>query len=60
MLRHQNFFSTHIRLQTLRDRDCTILLQMVLEERNQHPGRGHAGVVQRVGQLGLAVLKVSR
>ena len=28
---------------------------MVLEECNQHPGRGHAGVVQRVGQIRLPV-----
>ena len=29
---------------------------MVLQEGDQHTRRGHAGVVQRVGQLGLTVL----
>ena len=53
---HQHSLAAHVGAQDLGDGDAAVSLQVVLEESNQHTRRGHAGVVQRVGQLGLAVL----
>ena len=53
---HQHGLAAHVGAQDLGDGDAAIGLQVVLEESDQHTRRGHAGVVQGVGQLGLAVL----
>ena len=56
MLRHQLVLAAHVGAQDLGDGDGAVSLQVVLQEGDQHTRRGHAGVVQRVGQLGLAIL----
>ena len=48
--------AAHIRLQHFGDGHAAVSLQMVLQEGDQHTRRCHAGVVQGVGQVGLAVL----
>ena len=48
--------AAHVGLQHLGDGDAAVGLQMVLEECDEHTRRSHAGVVQGVGQIGLAVL----
>ena len=48
--------AAHIRLQHFGDGHGAVGLQMVLQEGDQHTRRCHAGVVQGVGQIGLAVL----
>ena len=54
--RDHNFQAAHVGLQHLGDGHGAIGLQMVLQEGDQHTRRSHAGVVQGVGQIGLAVL----
>ena len=46
----------HVRLQHFGNGHAAVGLQMVLQEGDQHTRRCHAGVVQGVGQIGLAVL----
>ena len=48
--------AAHVGLQHLGDGDAAVGLQMVLEECDEHTRRSHAGVVQGMGQIGLAVL----
>ena len=55
MLRNQHFLAAHIRLEALRDGDSAVLLEVVLKERNKHTRGCDAGVVERVGQIHLAV-----
>ena len=55
MLRNQNFLAAHVRLEALRDGDASVLLEVVLKERNEHTRGCNAGVVERVGQIHLAV-----
>ena len=56
MDRHHDLEAAHVGLQDLGDGDTAIGLQMVLEECDEHTRRSHAGVVQSVGQIGLAIL----
>ena len=56
MGRNHDLKAAHVGLQDFRDGDGTVSLQVVLEEGDQHTRRCHAGVVQGVGQVGLAVL----
>ena len=56
MDRHHDLEAAHVGLQDLGDGDAAVGLQMVLQEGDQHTRRSHAGVVQGVGQIGLAVL----
>ena len=53
---HQLVLAAHVGTQDLGDQDGAVGLQVVLQEGNQHAGRRHAGVVQSVAQLHLAVL----
>ena len=53
---NHNFQAAHVGLQHLGDGHGAIGLQMILQEGDQHTRRSHAGVVQGVGQIGLAVL----
>ena len=55
MLRNQHFLAAHIRLEALRDGDGAVLLKMVFKERDEHTRGCDAGVVERVGQIHLAV-----
>ena len=54
--RHHDLEAAHVGLQDLGDGDAAVGLQMVLEECDEHTRRSHAGVVQSVGQIGLAIL----
>ena len=54
--RHHDLEAAHVGLQDLGDGDTAVGLQMVLEECDEHTRRSHAGVVQSVGQIGLAIL----
>ena len=47
--------ATHIRPQSLGDPHRAVRLEVVFQEGDEHPGRGYAGVVQRVAQLHSAV-----
>ena len=53
---HQHGLTAHVGAQNFGDGHGAVGLQVILQEGDQHTRRGHAGVVQRVGQLGLAVL----
>ena len=46
----------HVRLQHFGNGHAAVGLQMILQEGDQHTRRCHAGVVQGVGQIGLAIL----
>ena len=54
LLGSQNLGAAHVGLQDLGDQNGAVLLQVVLQECDQHAGRSHAGVVQGVAQLDLA------
>ena len=54
--RHHDLQAAHVGLQDLGDGNAAVGLQVVLQECDQHTRRCHAGVVQGVGQIGLAVL----
>ena len=54
--RNHDLQAAHIRLQHFGNGHAAVGLQMVLQESDQHTRRCHAGVVQGVGQVGLAVL----
>ena len=56
LLRYQHGLAAHVRLQNSRNGHGAVSLQVVLQESNQHARRGNAGVVQGMGQLGLAIL----
>ena len=56
MGRDHDFQAAHVGLQDLGDGDRAVGLQVVLQEGDQHTRRCHAGIVQSVGQIGLAVL----
>ena len=47
--------SAHIHPQRFRNRDGSVRAQVVLEERDQHTGRRHAGIVQRMRKVFLSV-----
>ena len=51
-----DFQAAHVRLQHFGNGHAAVGLQMVLQEGDQHTRRCHAGVVQGVCQIGLAVL----
>ena len=55
MLRNQHFLAAHIRLEALRDGDGAVLLEVVFKEGDEHTRGCDAGVVERVGQIHLAV-----
>ena len=54
--RDHDLKAAHVGLQHLGDGHGAVGLQVVLQECDQHTRRCHAGVVQGVGQIGLAVL----
>lgn len=55
MLGNDAVVAAHIRPQGLGDQHGAIGLKVVLQEGDQHPGRGHTGVVQGMAQLHPAV-----
>ena len=56
VLGYEDFRAAHVRAQHLGNDDAAVGLQVVLEERDEHTRRGDAGVVERVGEIILAVL----
>ena len=48
--------AAHVHAQGFGNADGAILLQVILQEGNEHPGRRHHGVVQGVGEVLLPVL----
>ena len=53
---HQHSLAAHVGAQHFGDGHSAIGLQVVFQESDQHTRRGHAGVVQGMSQLRLAVL----
>ena len=51
-----DFLAAHVRTQRRGNAHGAILVEIVLQERNQHAGRRHTGVVERVGEILAAVL----
>ena len=47
--------SAHVGLQDCRDGHAAVRLEVVFQKCDQHPGRRYHGIVERVGQVGLAV-----
>ena len=56
VLRHKDFLTAHVGTQHLGDDDAAVGLEVVLEERDEHTRGGNTGVVERVGEVILAVL----
>ena len=56
VLRHKDFLTAHVGAQHLGDDDAAVGLEVILKERDEHTRRGDAGVVERVGEVILAVL----
>ena len=54
-LLHCNLIGKHVTLQSLRNADAAILIQVVFEECDQHSRRCHNGVVQCMCEILLAV-----
>ncbi|MNI84579.1 hypothetical protein D3C73_1414950 [compost metagenome] len=52
----KKFLPVYILAQRLRNIDRTILLLVILQQRNQNPRRGYCGIVQGVAILQPAVL----
>ena len=48
--------SAHVHPKCFRNRNRSVFLQIVFQEGDQHPGRRHTGVVQRVREVFLSVL----
>ena len=48
--------AAHIHPQRFGDADAAVGLQVVLQEGDQHTGRGHTGVVEGVGEVLAAVV----
>ena len=46
-----NILAAHIHSERLRNPDGTIRIQVVLQERNEHPGRCNHRIVQRMRQV---------
>ena len=49
--RYQGFLAAHVGPQGLGDADAAIGLEVVFQEGNEHPGRGHHGVIEGVGKV---------
>ena len=51
----QDFLAAHVGLEDLGDLHAAVGLEIVLQQGDEHPGRGHAGVVEGMGQADLAL-----
>ena len=55
LLGHQDFLAAHVGLEAFGDGDGAVFLEVVFQERDEHARGCNAGVVERVGQIHLAV-----
>ena len=55
VLRDQHFLAAHVGLEAFGDGDGAVFLEVVFQERDEHARGRDAGVVERVGQIHLAV-----